>query len=44
LIGTSDFDEIFKKMQDISAAFWMAMFGFWELEYVLLGEAKKSSD
>jgi hypothetical protein len=37
LIGKSDFDEIFFKMQVISVAFKMAMFGFREMETELLG-------
>jgi hypothetical protein len=37
LIEKLDFDEIFFKMQIISLAFRMAMFGFGEMETGLLG-------
>jgi hypothetical protein len=37
LIGSSDFGEIFFKMQVISVAFRLAMFGFWGWKSELLG-------
>jgi hypothetical protein len=36
-MGSSDFDEIFFKMQVISVAVILTRFGFWRLETELLG-------